>query len=201
MLNIWLFLVTATVYAWIGYISFLKVDSLQNFFLQRTGRHAKVLGIAILLALPVNVGGYVWTIAGNASGEKGVYSLFSMYQHAEKGNTFSVLSFLGYQHAGNEAVTGFGVSGYQHAGENALTFIGVSGYQRAGNDAVTAIGVSGYQRAGKNAVTAIGVSGYQRAGKNAVTAIGVGIYQKVPGKERTFGAFTTLKADVEKKEK
>jgi len=111
-------------------------------------RTCKTIALIALLTLPVNVNGYVFTIAGNAVGEKGVYSLFSLYQKSDG----SVVTFIG-------------LLGYQEAGHAALTFVGVSGYQRAGRDALAGIGLSGYQEAGRDARTLMGLSFLQRAGE------------------------------------
>src|SRR3989338_6635158 len=106
--NIWFFLITVSVYSAIA-ISFgdyIRV-SLKKFF--------KVIVTAMLLALPIDIGGNVFTIAGNAVAEKNIYSLFSVYQQA-----------------GQDAVTGLGLEIYQKAGRGARVPISIALYQRVG---------------------------------------------------------------------
>jgi len=62
-------------------------------------------------------------------------------------------------------------------------------YQNASNVAVAVL--AGYQNASENAVAVL--AGYQNASNVAVA--GLALYQKVSGKERSFGAFSELKAD------
>ena len=166
--NIWFFLITVSVYSAIA-ISFgdyIRV-SLKKFF--------KVIVTAMLLALPIDIGGNVFTIAGNAVAEKNIYSLFSVYQQA-----------------GQDAVTGLGLA-YQRAGQNAVTGLGLA-YQRAGQNAVTGLGLA-YQRAGQNAVTGLGLAIYQKAGRGARVPISIALYQRVGEKTRAFGAFLSLTKD------
>ena len=202
MANIWLFLGTVALYSGI-YWCLQKPQSVKAALSQ--------FGLLAALCLPVNVNGYVLTVIGNAQGEKGVYSLCSLYQESQNGDTFSLVGLAGYQKAGHHAVTGIGLAGYQEAGNDAVTCFGLSGYQEAGNDAVTGVGLSGYQEAGNVAVTGaglsgyqeagnkanlgVGLSGYQKAGETALACLGLALFQKVKDKERTFGAFVSLKAD------
>ena len=85
----------------------------------------------MLLALPIDIGGNVFTIAGNAVAEKNIYSLFSVYQQA-----------------GQDAVTGLGLA-YQRAGQNAVTGLGLAIYQKAGRGARVPISIALYQRVGE----------------------------------------------------
>ncbi|MDP2593917.1 MAG: hypothetical protein Q8P36_01075 [bacterium] len=142
-------------------------------------RTCQTIALIALLTLPVNISGHVLTIGGNAVGEKGVYSLFSLYQKT-----------------GGDAMTVIGISGYQQAEHDAAVGIGISGYQKAGHDAMTFIGISGYQQAEHDAVTVIGISGYQEAGHNAMTVVGLSFFQNVGELERWFGAFVPLSTPV-----
>lgn len=141
-------------------------------------RCAKMLALVALLTLPLNINGNVFTIAGNATAEKSVYSIFSFYQSA-----------------GQDVLTIFGLAGYQQAGQDAETTIGLAGYQNAGRDTMTALGLAGYQNAGRNAVTALGLAGYQRAERNAIAGMAIALYQRVGEKTRAFGAFSALTKD------
>jgi len=181
--NIWFFLITVSVYSAIA-ISFgdyIRV-SLKKFF--------KVIVTAMLLALPIDIGGNVFTIAGNAVAEKNIYSLFSVYQQAGQDAVTGL--GLAYQRAGQNAVTGLGLA-YQRAGQNAVTGLGLA-YQRAGQNAVTGLGLA-YQRAGQNAVTGLGLAIYQKAGRGARVPISIALYQRVGEKTRAFGAFLSLTKD------
>ena len=133
------------------------------------------LGIAALLTLPVNVNGHVFTLFGNATGEKGVYSISSLYQRSD-GNVISLI----------------GLTGYQKAGQNAVAILGIAGYQEAGQDAAAGVGIVGYQKAGRKTTLLIGLSGYQEAGHWALTIAGIAGYQKVGSATRTFGAIVPL---------
>lgn len=93
------------------------------------GKWLKRTALIALLCLPININGNVFTVMGNATSEKSVYALFSIYQKA-----------------GQNAFTFFGLSGYQNAGQNAAIVVGLSGYQKAGNKARTIIGVALYQK-------------------------------------------------------
>lgn len=131
------------------------------------GKYVKRVALIALLSVPININGRVFTVIGNAAGEKSVFSVFSLYQRAD-----------------GDAVTFLGLSGYQRAGNNAVTGAGISGYQRAGNEAVTILGLSGYQRAG-NAQTIVGIAFYQNVEGNT-RAFGVGSMLKhliAPSKE------------------
>lgn len=170
MENIWLFIVTVTVYSLVMCCVILPDFNWSRFI--------KNTAIIALLVLPLNIGGNVFTIAGNVVSEKSVYSIFSLYQKA-----------------GQNAITLLSLTGYQQAGLNAVNFIGLTGYQKAGQDAVTIIGLAGYQKAGRDAVTAIGLSGYQKAENKTQVPVAIALYQRVGEKTRTFGAFSVLTKD------
>lgn len=77
--------------------------------------HIKRVALIALLDLPVNIDGNVFTIAGNATAEKSVYSIFSLYQKA-----------------GQDAVTLVGLAGYQQAETKAYVPVAIALYQRTG---------------------------------------------------------------------
>lgn len=211
-MNIWLFIGTVFAYAvfWYGSLIFKNAperstwsdfleDSLDIVFGFSLRKHAGYLGIIVLLALPVNINGYVFSIAGNAVGERGVYSLASFYQKSG-GDAFSVLGF-GYQEATKDALVIAGISIYQKA-ETVWFGFGISGYQEAteeeeGKDGAGVLfGISAYQKSSSIAWVAVGISGYQEATAGVVTLLGVTVYQKAGEKTRAFGAIVPLKADV-----
>lgn len=188
MTNLVLFLVSTVGYylfGWFLHNRYMRCD-------ESPYPHKQALAICALLALPVNINGHVFTIAGNAQGEKGIYSLASLYQKTDNGNAYALV-FSGYQQAAGNAVIFLGFSGYQQAGGNTATVVGVSGCQLAGESAVTLVGVSGYQRARLETVTGLGFSGYQHADKLAGTFVGLALCQKVQDKVRVFAAFTPLR--------
>jgi hypothetical protein len=101
--------------------------------------------IVALLCAPFNINGNIFTILGNAESEKNIFSIFSLYQRADRG-AYNILGLSLYQRAGRDAYSSFGLSLYQRADEDAVNFLGLSIYQRAGRDAYS-IGLSLYQRA------------------------------------------------------
>lgn len=127
MENILLFVATIFVYSSIWFL----IDS------ARIGCWTiliKRIAIIALIALPFNIDGNVYTIAGNAityEDGKGVFSIFSLYQRAEK-DAVLLFGLGGYQRAKNEAITAFGFTSYQEAGLNAGIGIGLAFYQRVG---------------------------------------------------------------------
>ena len=185
MTNLVLFFVTTVVYYVFGWFVFSLYDLYP---------HKKALALCALLALPVNINGHVFTIVGNAQGEKGVYSLMSFYQQADQGDTLA-LAFAGYQQAGEDALVGFGLSVYQQAKRDAEIILGLSGYQRAGKDAIVGFGLSVYQQAKEKTEVFFGLSGYQQADKTAITSAGLTLCQRVQDKTRVFAAFSSLRAD------
>ena len=169
MENILLFAITAGTYS---FVWFFFTDP------AHWTKHIKRIALIALLVLPLNINGNVFTIAGNATAEKSVYSVLSLYQRAEQ-----------------DAVTLFGLAGYQQAGHSAETGIGLVVYQQAGQNAGVGIGIVGYQQPGQNAGVGIGLVGYQQAGHIAETGIAIALYQRVGEKTRAFGAFSVLTKD------
>ena len=166
MENILLFAITVGIYSFIWFL-----------FTDPVGwkKQVRRMALVALLVLPINIGGDVFTFAGNAIAEKSIYSIFSLYQKAEQ-----------------NATTIIGLA-YQKTGQNAVTFAGLA-YQQAGRDAVTAAGLT-YQKAGQDAVTIVGLAGYQKAERETKVPIAIAIYQRVGEKTRTFGAFSALTRD------
>lgn len=206
MTNIYLFIGSVILYYvvyeiwWFTATETLTFDFRLNF---------KALGIIALLCLPVNIGGHVFTVLGNAQGKNGVYSVASLYQESESGDTLALFSS-GYQRADGDATTCFGFSAYKDAGRDAaVTVLGISAYERGGRDAIVAFGVSGYQQAERHAgmmvgipayqrseqdaTNLFGVSGYQHAENQAVTFVGLALYQRVQDATRAFGVLTPLR--------
>ncbi len=62
---------------------------------------SKSLAVIALLCLPLNINGNVFTVFGNASSSKNIYSVFSIYEKAEV-DAFSVFGGL-QQKAGHDA--------------------------------------------------------------------------------------------------
>ncbi len=214
MENLLLFVSTTVVY-------FTVWLALSHF--KETKKLAKDLAIIALLCLPLNINGNVFTVIGNASSSKSVYSVFSLYQRADKdaGNLLGGLyqkaghdavvlfGFQGYQEAGNDSVLGFGLSGYQKAGNESGTLAGISGFQNAKKNTIVILGLAGYQKAGNIASMlccfagkqngnngsglAIGLVGYQNSEKNSTTGIGMAIYQRVQKEDRAFAVWSTIK--------
>ena len=181
MENILLFAITVGIYSFIWFL-----------FTDPVGwkKQVRRMALVALLVLPINIGGDVFTFAGNAIAEKSIYSIFSLYQKAEQ-NATTIIS-LAYQKTGQNAVTFAGLA-YQQAGQDAVTIVGLT-YQKAGRDAVTAAGLT-YQKAGRDAVTIVGLAGYQKAERETKVPIAIAIYQRVGEKTRTFGAFSALTRD------
>ena len=170
-------------------------------------QHLKRIALLVVLCIPLNINGNVFTVMGNATAEKDIYSVFSLYQKAGD-NAYTIIGLAGYQQAGNGAVTVVGVASYQQAGNTVVTGVGIAGYQqarytwtpigltgyqKAGLDAITFFGLSGYQQAGRTAGVAIGFAGYQRSNFEAQVIVGLALYQKVEEKTRAFGAGWPLK--------
>ena len=125
---------------------------------------AKLFAIVALLCVPIDINGHVFTVIGNAVGEKGVYSLTSFYQRTD-----------------GVAITVFGLGGYQRGGEQAITVAGFNSAQVSERgDTVLAIGFAGYQRAGEKAHAVIALAIYQKVENENWSA------------ERAFGMFTSL---------
>jgi len=143
MENILLFALTVVIYSFVWFLFTNPVAWTE---------YIKPIALVALIALPFNIGGNVFTIAGNATAEKSVYSVLSLYQRAEQ-----------------DAVTLFGLAGYQKAGHDVETSIGLAGYQQAGRDATTFVGLAGYQQAGRDAQAIIAIALYQRVGEKTRT--------------------------------
>lgn len=188
MTNLWLFLGTVAAYFIALYLWEHWSGGKMSYKECR-----KLLATLALLCLPVNIGGNVFTVIGNATSEKGVYAVCSLYQNAGT-HAFSLVGLGGYQKADKHAITALGIAGYQYAGKDAVQLIGIAGYQHAGHETAVVIGIAGYQRAEQVASTSFGLTGYQDGAEEAITLAGLAIYQRAGDKERTFGAFTRLKA-------
>lgn len=98
-----LFLLTVVVYSavwcWLSKPALLK-------------EYAKRVALIALLCVPININGYVFTAIGNAASQKSVYSLFSLYQKADR-NAATLIGLAGYQKADNSALAGIGIAFYQ----------------------------------------------------------------------------------------
>src|SRR3989344_2961544 len=141
MENILLFAITVGIYSFIWFL-----------FTDPVGwkKQVRRMALVALLVLPINIGGNVFTFAGNATAEKSIYSIFSLYQKA-----------------GRDAVTAVGLT-YQKAGRDAVTAAGLT-YQKAGRDAVTIVGLAGYQKAERETKVPIAIAIYQRVGEKTRT--------------------------------
>lgn len=171
MENVVLFVVTVCTYllAWQVFRVYVESKPINLF------RNAlKTLAIVSVLSLPINIGGNIYTVAGNATGEN-VYSLLSFYQKAER-DAFSVVS-LGYQNAGRSAISIVSLGTYKKA-LTTVTVVGVDLYEKAGDMALMAFGAVAYQNAGSDAVNIIAVSLYQKSEGDAINCLGLAVYQK-----------------------
>ena len=89
--------------------------------------------VLLVLTLPFNINGNVFTFLGNARSKKNIYSLFSLYQHAEE-TAFALIN-CGYQ-SSKYTTAFFSIFGYQHAKKEAISFSGfLATYQYAGEKA------------------------------------------------------------------
>lgn len=167
ILNISLFIVGSFL-GWLFLATYIKNRQLSHGSLY-TKKSLAAFGVSALLFMPFNIGGNIFTTAGNARTDGSIYSVFSVYQHAEK-NAFALVN-IGYQRAGENAVQFFGVA-YQNANNTAQVF-GIA-YQNAGKDIMQTIGVA-YQNAGHSALQFIGVA-YQNSNEIAFSLIGA-VYQ------------------------
>lgn len=169
MTNLVLFVVTTLVY-WFVYEIYINYP-INKKILQR-------LGITVLLCLPLNINGNVFTVLGNvdSQGVKNIYSVLSLYQSAEN-DAYSLLGSL-YQKAGRNAATMCVASAYQEAGHDAVVGIGASGYQNAGQDAIVFLGASVRQASGRSSTIVVGVSGIQDAKDVSSTLVGINLIQR-----------------------
>lgn len=170
MVNLVIFLITVAslLFGWIIYRIY--------FFENTSGKKmGKVLAILIVLFVPFNLNGNVWTILGNGESEK---------------NMFSVASF--YQKANGHAISALGVLNYQEAEDMATTIVGVTGYQKA-RVSLLGFGIAGHQEGNASALTVLGIAVHQKA-PMVVSLVGVGLYQEAGENSRTFGVFFPLEA-------
>ena len=201
MANIWLFIASVS-----GYFG---LWALANPTLEYK-RHLRRFALLVLLCVPFEIGGNVFTVIGNAESDKNIYSVLSFYQKAKQSayavvtllagqtagkNAYAFVNLLGDQKAGRDAVVGIGLPVFQEAKKDAVVVFGVSGYQEAGGNTFLGLGLSGYQKAGERAEIDLGVSGYQKAETSAQSIVGVTIYQNVQDEKRVFGAFTKLERE------
>ncbi len=208
MENFWLWILTVVVYSVIT-LAFCEVE---NNLKSRARMAARVLAWVMILCAPFNVNGNIFTVLGNATSEKNIYSVLSVYQNADGGNAFSALGFFTYQEAKEDSNVLLGITSCQKSGgESDLLFglaicqksmesmvvFGAAGYQDSKQNSSVGIGIAGYQNAGKESTTLVGVSGYQKAGNASLVFLGVAVYQKVENEngsvERSFGAVIPLK--------
>ena len=119
MVNLWLFVLTFSTYSLVYWL--LKRP--QGF-----KSYVKRVFLLVLLTMPFNINGNVFTVIGNAESEKDVYSIFSLYQRA-----------------GDDALTFIGVSFYQRARNEAVAYIGAVGYQKAGRKTSLGVALAAYQ--------------------------------------------------------
>lgn len=178
------------------------------------------LGILVLLFMPFNVGGNVYTILGSARSENNIFSIFSVYQDAKK-DVFAVVN-VGYQNAGNTALQGLGLAyqsadnavqvagiAYQNTGNNAVQVLGLAyqsasrdvgqifglAYQSAGRDALQFFGLA-YQNAGRDADQVVGIT-IQFAGKSATNSLSVALWKQVGEQSMAFALWSTIEAPKE----
>lgn len=182
MTNLIIFGVTVVLYYAVSLVV-KRPESIKNYFTRFI--------LLAFLCMPININDNIFTVIGNATSEKNIYSIASLYQKAEKDAVAIVAA--GYQKAGQDAVILWGVAGDQQAGRDAIVgIIGVVGHQQSGRVAVVGTGIAGYQFAPKVGI-AIGISGYQKATEMTESDLAIACYQKVGKKEKAFGMFSTLK--------
>lgn len=165
--NTLLFAVTVVAYSVIWALFDAITDEPIPF---RQGLTVKRMAWMMILCLPVNINGNLFTVIGNAKSSRDIYSVGSLYQKAT-----------------GDAVTMLG-AGYQRAGRDAINTMGLAGYQNADRDAEVAIGYAGYQKAGRDAITFIGATGCQKAKNKSLLGLGLVVYQSEGGgKEKILG--------------
>ena len=208
MENLWLYLCSVVVYflVWllIVFYNFCYDRKVSPFVF---AKWRKTLGIIALLCIPFNFGGYVFTVMGNAVGEKAVYSIFSVYQNSPNGNTVAVFGLPIIQKSGNEAVVLVGIAN-QKAENNAAVAVGIAN-QKAENEAFVLVGIANQksgkdaavfagianQKAENEAVVLVGISVMQVSKTRARTVLGIALYQRVRDKVRTFAVWSALTVD------
>ncbi len=201
MKNVVLFVATVALYFSSWFVWFLFYYSSEPSF----ETCIIVASSLLLLCVPFNIGGNIFTVLGNAVSEKSIFSVLSLYQKANKnafslvslyqkadGSTVSVFGFLGYQDAGDDAFMFSGISIYQRSNIETVLFVGFSLYQEGSGDIIHAVGISLYQRAKGSVWVIVGVSGYQRSDNEDLMCIGLSLYQQVGDRVRAFAAFSKL---------
>jgi hypothetical protein len=147
-----------------------------SYVIKRPANLIRRLAFITILTIPFNFNGHVITLFGNGVGEKGIYSILSLYQASStssKGDAWSLFSL--YQSSGNNCVSIFG-SAIQKC-KYSINLFGISLYQEG---------------EGVSAPFCI----YQNAKTLADTKI-FGIYQKIlPGKDRSFPVHSVLELDA-----
>lgn len=191
MENIWLFLLTVFAY-WMGWWAITS-----DYGWEFAESKLKALSIIAALAMPFNIDGNVFTVAGNAVAEDSIYSVFSIYQKAEKGTAVVVFPTFSVQEApgpNGNAISLFGISAYQKAGNLALNGAGINLHQESEGAAGGVAGITVYQKADGEAINFFGITVYQEAEEKGyvATMIGVGIFQKAGENTRAFGVFIPL---------
>ena len=189
MTNMVLFEVTVIFYFLVWTVS----TSLGPRVIKPLRQEFKGLAVIALLCLPLSINGNVFTVLGNAKSDKSIFSLFSIYQKAERdavsvfgslaqfaGNDAGVLvGIVGWQEAGNNAILGIGLAGYQKAEKSSASMgVGLAGRQKAGIDAVLVLGGVGFQESRRDAATLMGINGYQTGDRAAVGFILISGYQE-----------------------
>jgi len=159
------------------------------------GKNMKYLAVIALLALPVNNNGHVFTVFGNAVGEKGVYSIAPFYQKSD-GDVVAVLAPLTYQESSKgNAFAIVGIPSYQSAKESTGLFVGIAPYQKSANGRPGVLfGIAGRQE-GRSVFVGFGLGGYQKATIEAQSFLSLVFFQRVGEKTRSFAVFSTLSAD------
>ena len=112
MTNIVLFAVTVAVYFGV-WVALVKPQPLK--------RHIGALALIAFLAMPFSINGNVFTLLGNATGDKNVYSLLSFYQQAGN-DAVSIVGIVAYQEGGKSAKSKASVAIYQKVGEKSQAF-------------------------------------------------------------------------------
>lgn len=164
-LNILLFVV-GSFFGWLVLATYIKnrQPSPSSLF---TKKSLAALGISTIMFMPFNIGGDIWTIAGNARTNGSIYSVFSVYQDAKE-DAFSLVN-IGYQSAGKNTLHFIGMA-YQSAGKDTNQVIGLA-HQNAGNSAAQIIGIA-YQNVNNIAVQITGIA-YQNSGNDALQFVGI----------------------------
>lgn len=104
----------------------------------------KNLIYAILLCIPFNYNGDIYTVLGNAKSENNIYSVMSFYQNA-KGEAFSFFSIAGYQKA-KTCSAGFSVLSFKEAENSSFSFAGILNVEKAKNKVTTMVGLPLYMK-------------------------------------------------------